>query len=69
MKPRSAALSLVSCCDSGYDSEEWEYVNEDDNDQEDDEEWEYFDDVSPFEACATRKDSLCLMHLQQKSSE
>ena len=39
----------MSLSDSGYDSsDEWEYVDEDDNDEED-EEWEYFVETSPVE--------------------
>ena len=48
LKPRSEALSLVSSCDSGYDSEDWEYVDTEDE-EEDGEEWEYFFESSPLE--------------------
>ena len=48
MKPRSEALSLVSNSDSGYDSEEWEYVDTEEED-EDPEEWEYFIETATVE--------------------
>ena len=48
LKPRSEALSLVSSCDSGYDSDEWEYVEEEEEASEADD-WEYFVDISPLE--------------------
>ena len=44
LKPRSEALSLVSSCDSGYDSDEWEYVEEEEEASEADD-WEYFVDI------------------------
>ena len=47
LKPRSQALSLVSCSDSGYDSDEWEYVEEDEASEGED--WEYFVDISSLE--------------------
>ena len=49
LKPRSEALSLVSSSDSGYDSDEWEYVEEDEDSDIDAEDWEYFVDVSSLE--------------------
>lgn len=43
-------MSLVSCSDSGYDSDEWEYVEEDeDEDGEDEGEWEYYIETCPLE--------------------
>ena len=50
LKPRSEALSLVSSCDSGYESEEWEFVDDEaDEDDNQDDVWEYFIDVSSIE--------------------
>ena len=60
LKPRSEALSLVSNCDSGYESEEWEFVDdeaEDDDDQDD--AWEYFIDVSSLEVPRKELQNAC----------
>ena len=57
LKPRSEALSLVSSCDSGYESEEWEFVDEEGEDDQDD--WEYFIDVSSLEVPRKELQNAC----------